>query len=56
MVKEYLLNCKKELTEEKTQLMKELKNNELFIKENLKFMHYIEMSEDKRNYLKRYFG
>lgn len=47
MVKEYLLNCKKELTEEKTQLMKELKNNELFIKENLKFMHYIEMSEDK---------
>lgn len=47
MVKEYLLKCKKELIEEKMHLMKELKKNELSIKENLEFVHYIEMSEDK---------
>lgn len=47
MIEKFLLNYQNELIEEKKDLLKSLKNNELSLKENEEFVRYIEISEDE---------
>lgn len=47
MIKQYLLNYEQELLEKKIDLSKALQKNEISIKENMEFIHFIEASEDR---------